>query len=213
MRVTLAYIAAAELVVRYDSQHKSLSIACNPGDRQRFAGPLLEGMRADFLPLALVPESRQWISTQALLDGPVSFDGVAVARVGAFILMRATVNGFTIKRLACARLELTEDVLQQRNDGVRDQLVQGASVAELLAALVLGRHRPPVAPRPQDDPQHGRGESRSGVLGDVTLEQILQAAAVNPGIARDLRVLLSGKLDEQFSCFATDLEAAVHKHY
>jgi hypothetical protein len=207
LRTALGDLAATRLIIGYDAAREMLSVKCNPSDTSRLARVLPGGARAEFVPFGLLAERPQWTPVHQLIDEPVSFASVPFASVTAFMVMRAVLADTGVQCLACGRLELSREALRKRDEVARDRLMASTPSADILAALILSNHSHSRSRLGSGDDPKTRHSSNAPILSKVSLEQVLLAVARNPGLVRDMRLLLSGHADPAFVQFCSDLEA------
>jgi hypothetical protein len=205
----LREVATLKFTMAYDGDAQELRLAVQlPARAQWLSEPGCEYFAAPLL-LSDLPDA--WAPFHDLALAPRRFGATPVERVTSFVAIRATSKNPPMERtrLALARLELSEEALDQRDDAIRHEIIASADPAAVLNALVKGLAFLPAA---------GTGAKRAGrrngghtlqqVLADASLERLLQAVALQPDLVHEMRQLL-GSLEGPFRQLCDDLEHVV----
>ena len=201
--------ATLKFMMAYDGDAQELRLSVQlPARAQWLSEPGCEYFAAPLL-LSNLPDA--WTPLRDLSSAPRRFDSTPIERVTSFVAIRATSKNPPMERtrLALARLELSEDALDQRDDAIRHEIIASADPAAVLNALVKGLAFLPAA---------GTGTERAGrrngghtlqqVLADASLERLLQAVALQPELVHEMRQLF-GSLEGPFRQLCDDLEHVV----
>jgi hypothetical protein len=208
LRRTMLAAAAIEFRVSYSTQDRKLVLAVTPGA----ALPQLrideEEVAVQCVPLALHERADAWTCIHDVVAAPVAFANADLSDVTAFVLLRGTVRGVTLSRMAIAELDLSDVDLNSRDNAARQELRAQFSTADVLSALILGLGRV-RSNLPHSDAagiEHPQAANNRRALQQVTIERTLQAVARNPELIRELRLLLPDDTESQFTRFRDDLE-------
>jgi hypothetical protein len=214
MLAAIRQIAALELVLSYSDREQCLTLSCgSPKALSRYATATDPAVEFTVAPLLLTEEPGAWRPLVDLASGGCRFDAVALDKVTAFVALRARSKEPALERtrLVLGRLDMSDADLDKRDEAVRSDIMATADPAAVLSALVRGfAHFRSTSPSAERGRGHGT-KTLHQLLGDATLERLLQAVAVEPGLITEMRLLLgpAGGADLQKLC--DDLEAVVHR--
>jgi hypothetical protein len=214
MLAALREVAKLDLSLRYDPDRERLTLTrlpkrplatINPGDKT--------GVQFDLAPLLLSDRQDAWRPVTDLALGDCHFDDVPVGKLTAFVALRGTLKepALTKTRLVLARLEVTEADLDRRDDAVRQDIMATADPAAVLNALVRGLAHMGTGPSTTGLAPGPKSLSLRQLLGDTTLERVLQAVALEPGLVSEMRLLLGPIGGSPFSRLCDDLEEIVRR--
>lgn len=214
MLAALREVARLDLSMRYDAGRERLTLTrlpkrslatIRPGDTR--------GVQFDLAPLLLNDRQDAWRPIADLASGDCLFDDVPVGKLTAFVALRATSKepALTKTRLVLARLEVTEADLDRRDDAVRQDIMVTADPAAVLNALVRGLDHMGTGPLITGPGPGPKSLSMRQLLGDTTLERLLQAVALEPGLVSEMRLLLGPIGGSPFSRLCDDLEEIVKR--
>lgn len=194
------------LVIRYDANQRELELV---SQRDLALPPWVfeGGLTFSVSPMLLSEGGSGWRPIDNVLLGNCRFPDIPLSKVTAFVVLKARSGTFERQRLVMGRLDVSDAVLDQRDEAVSTEILRTADPAMVLSALVRGLAHV----------SSGRGESRglrSGaslgeLLGETTLERLLQAVAVEPGLIKDIRLLLGPLYGDALLKLCSDLEDAV----
>jgi hypothetical protein len=212
MLAALREVAKMELTLRYDVKRQRLSLS--RGSRRSTFPEWVSagGLKFSLSPLMLCGSSGTWRPISELEDGGCHFEQVPVAELSAFVALRAQSRTPPLERqrFVVAKLEVDDGLLDERDQAVRTDILATADPAMVLNALVRGL-------------AHVRSENAGGIrhrssnsglhelLVDTTLERLLQAVALDPGLVHELRLLLGPLHGEPLLKLCSDLEEVVRR--
>ncbi len=208
--LSLRRIAALDFRMTYDERAHRLAI-----DRLAIdalpASLVADGaVVIECTPLVLATADNSWKPIRDLVHSSLRFEGVELADVSAFIVIRARFGATVVSRIALARLDLSASLAERRNDAARAALLENVDPINIMTALILGLSR--LRPTAASTGLLGRAASRhtsvSQLVEAVTLERLLQAVAQDVDLVRSVRLLLTSISDESLSRFCDDLELA-----
>lgn len=200
--------ATLKFVMAYDGDAQELQLSVQlPAHAQWLSEPGCEYFAA---PLLLSDHPDAWTLLRELSSAPALFDATPIERVTSFVAIRATSKNppMVRTRLAIARLELSDDALNQRDEAIRHEIVSMADPAAVLNALVKGLAFLPTGNGMERAGRRNGGHTLQQVLADASLERLLQAVALQPDLVHEMRQLL-GSLDGPFRQLCDDLEHVV----
>ena len=201
-------LAALKFQITYDSDTRVLTIEVPVTENS--SDPLLINVVLQIAPLGVLEDAtnanedcwRTWEREAA----PQTFQNVELSAVNNFIAIRATMDGqHWTRRIAQGELLLSGSDLSDRDDAARQHLLSAFRPEEILEKLILGlRHRRkrPGGSYSRSTATAGRS---SGAMGTLSLEKVLQAIALNPSLADELRAFLGGRSDPEFEKLLNDL--------
>jgi hypothetical protein len=204
----LRQAATLKFEMAYDEGTEALVLSVQlPARAKWLSEPNCEYLAA---PLLLLDRPDAWTPLGELASTSRVFDATPLDKVTSFVAIRAATTSPPMQRtrLAIARLELSDDALNRRDDAIRHEVVVNADPAAVLNALVKGLA---FLPRETGESRNGR---RGGtltlqrILAEASLEKLLEAVALRPDLIREIRQLL-GSIDGPFRQLCDDLEQVV----
>lgn len=214
MLAALREVAKLDLVLRYDAGRQRLTLS--RASKRALASVHLGAnadLQFDFAPLLLNDRQEAWRQIQELASGDCHFDEVPLEKLTAFVALRARSKEPPLERtrLLLARLEVAEADLDLRDDAVRQDIMATADPAAVLNALVRG-----LAHLRTDSTVPGRGSERQTpsirqLLGETSLERLLQAVALEPSLISEMRLLLGPIGGSPFQRLCDDLEEVIQR--
>ena len=210
----LRQAATLDFVLTYDAAARRLRLAVTPTKRGASTtksaddGPVFAAA-----PLLLSDAPTAWTPLPELSGSPRVFDDVDIDKVTAFVVLRARSREMNLERsrLVIARLEMLEEDLDRRDDAVRREIMAQADPAAVLNALVKGLSYLGAPGSHRDRNRRPSGKSLRQVLGEATLERLLQAVALQPDLVDEIRLLLAGLGDLTLQALCEDLEAVLQQ--
>lgn len=200
-------VASSAFWIAFSKERRTLTLGLTPGTTLPDLSARGHALTVECLPLALREKERPWVPLPSIMRGSFEFPDTELADATAFVVLRTTVNGAKISRVAIAHLKLSDELLDERDHAARKEIILQLSPEDVLGALILGlartrRHSRPLAR--QGAASRDGGSARA--LEQVTLERTLQAVAQNPDLVRELRLVLLDDADPAFLQFRDDLE-------
>jgi hypothetical protein len=190
----LREVAKMNLAIRYDSAKQVLTIS--RVSARAFASAktaVSSGLQFELAPLLLNDRADAWRRIEELAKGDLEFTDVPIACLTAFLALRVRSLDPPIEktRLVLASINVTEAELDRRDDAIREEIMANADPASVLNALIRG-----ISYLGGSSPVDGK--ARGGrqnlairqLLGETSLEHLLQAVAIEPGLIREMRLLL-----------------------
>ncbi len=191
MLAALREVASRPLVVRYDEASERLTLLrggrssrgawAESQERQFFVAPFLLASRED-----------SWRPLEELETSGCVFHNVPLDHVSAFVLLRgrSVEPAVEKQRLVVATLDVSSDMLDRRDQAVRTAILSSADPATVLSALVRGLSFLRVGSAGEKAGGRSSRQGVSALLEETTLERLLQAVAVEPGLVKEMRLLL-----------------------
>ena len=173
------------------------------------------GLKFTLAPLLLAGTVGAWRSISETDGGGCHFDEVPVAKLSAFVALRAQspTPPHERQRFVVAKLDVDATVLDERDRIVRADILATADPAMVLNALVRGlAHVRSAAPGVVS---HSATANRGlhALLADTTLERLLQAVALDPALVTEMRLLLGPLYREPLLKLCDDLEDVMRRVY
>jgi hypothetical protein len=135
-----------------------------------------------------------------------------VDKLSAFVALRAESQEpvLTRERFVVARLEVEEEILDERDQTVRTDILATVDPAVVLNALVRGLAH---VREGAGTGTHAGSQSRgfSALLAETTLERLLQAVALDPALVGELRLLLGPIHGEPLLKLCSDVEEVIRR--
>jgi hypothetical protein len=200
--------ATLKFTMAYDGDAQELRLSVQLPARAQWLSE--RGCEYFAVPLLLSDRPDAWTPLRDLAATPRLFHTTPIERVTSFVAIRASSTNPPMERtrLALARLELSEDALNQRDDAIRHEIIASADPAAVLNALVKGLAFLPAGTGTERAGRRNGGHTLQQVLADASLEGLLQAVALQPDLVHEMRQLL-GSLDGPFRQLCDDLEHVV----
>jgi hypothetical protein len=208
----LRQVARMDLELLYEAEPERLAVRCSAG-RATSLDKAYPGITFEFAPLLLADRSEVWTPVQRLMQRPVTFDGMPLEKLSAFVAVRARSKQPPLERmrLLLGRLDVSDTDLDRRDAVIREEIMRTADPAAVLNALVRGLAYSPGVTK--------NGEGRTGtstqrlaeVFQEANLERLLQAVAVDSTLIAEMRLLLGPSAGAPFQRLCDDLEAVVAK--
>ena len=214
MLAALREVARLDLELRYDGAAERLSLSCKSRESlARIQGEGSAVLQFDVCPLLLREEKEAWRPIEQLADGGCYFESVTVDKLTAFVVLRvcSTEPPLEHTRLVLARLTADESDMDRRDDAIRQGIMATADPAAVLNALVRGIAHLRTGASGTGRTGSGKSLSMRQLLGKTSLERLLQAVAVCPGLIVEMRLLLGSIGGSHFQSLCDDLEAVVLK--
>lgn len=188
----LREVAKLDIVLKYDARQHRLSISRS--SKKHGLPPWVSsgGVKFSLSPFMLAAADGGWRSISEL-DGPgFHFDDVPLAKVSAFVALRGQrqTPPMERQRFVLARLEVDPSLLDERDQQLRADIMATADPAMVLSALVSGLSRISTSDMSRPDGPTRRRKGLRDLMSETTLERLLQAVAVDPGLVTEVRLLL-----------------------
>ena len=212
MLAALREVAKLELTLRYDAKKQLLTLSRRSRRSSLPDWVTAGGLKFSLSPLMLCGAAGAWRPISELEEGDCYFEQFPVAKLSAFVALRAQSRTPSLERqrFVIAGLEVDEGVLDERDEVVRTDILATADPAMVLNALVRG-----LAHVRTDIAGGTRHRSNGGglheLLVDTTLERLLQAVALDPALVSELRLLLGPLHGEPLLRLCSDLEEVVRR--
>jgi hypothetical protein len=211
----LREVARTELAIRYDSKRQRLTLL-RASRRVELPTWVTEGgLEFSLVPLLLAGTVGAWRLVSELDGGGCHFDQVPIAKLSAFVALRAQCHMPPLERqrFIMAKLTLDDALLDERDQAIRADIFATADPAMVLNALVRGlAHVRSVAPS-----VGGRSATTNrglhALLANTTLERLLQAVALDPRLVSEMRLLLGPLYGEPLLKLCDDLEEVMRRVY
>jgi hypothetical protein len=207
----LRQAATLDFALSYDAATRSLRLSVGAPSRAKWVSE--SGCEYAVAPLLLTDRQDAWTVLPDLFARSREFEAVPVEKLTSFVAIRARSGNPPLERtrLALARLELSEEELDQRDDAVRRDIIATADPRAVMNALVKGLAYLPVHSGIERTTERQGGQTLlSHVLADASLERLLQAVALQPDLVGDMRLLL-GSVDGPLRRLCDDLEQVVRQ--
>lgn len=209
----LREVAKLEIVVRYDVKRQRLTVSRASKKMGLPEWVSKGGVKFTLAPFMLVGDVGGWRSVAELDGGGAHFDDVPVAKVSAFVALRAQMQAPILERqrFVVARLEVDQSLLDERDGLLRADIMATADPAMILNALVSGLSRVSTSDKSGSD---GHSPSRQGLrdlMSETTLERLLQAVALDPSLVTEIRLLLGPSQGEPLLKLCDDLEEVTRR--
>lgn len=201
-------LAASTFRITYDRASATMAVASTGQSSSN--GSQIDGLVVEFVPLGVLATTADWRPLRDLAAGAVEFAPVELSVVSAFVIVRVSNGVLSVERMAVAELELSEELLAQRDEQARDHLAATVSSEDIIAALVLGitHSRANGVERARRGIQ--RGTLGQSLLEGISIERLLLAVAQRPEVLKEIEMLLSGRSDGVFTRFRQDIQAALN---
>jgi len=136
-----------------------------------------------------------------------------VWKVSAFVALRAQSRTPPLERqrFVVAKLEVDDLLLDERDQAIRADILATADPAMVLNALVRGLAHIRSADAARISVRHGPGTGLAQLLADTTLERLLQAVALDPGLVNEMRLLLGPLHGESLLKLCDDLDDVMRR--
>lgn len=212
MLAALREVAKLELTLRYDGKTQRLTLSKGSKRSRSPDWVSVGGLKFSLSPLMLCGTAGAWRPLSELDEGECHFEQVPVAKLSAFVALRAQSRTPLLERqrFVVANLEIDDELLDQRDQVVRTDILATADPLMVLNALVRG-----LAHVRTDSPGGTRSGSKGGGLHELlvgtTLERLLQAVALDPALVNELRLLLGPLHGEPLLKLCSDLEDVVRR--
>ena len=214
MLAALREVARFDLELRYEAKAERLNLSCKSWESlARIRGGGNADLHFDVCPLLLREEKDGWRPIEQLADGVCHFERVTVEKLTAFVVLRVRSSEPPLEhtRLLLARLAADESDIDRRDDAIRQDIMATADPAAVLNALVRGIAHLRMDRRGSGRNGGGKTPSMRQLLGDTSLERLLQAVAVDSGLIVEMRLLLGSIGGSHFQRLCDDLEAVVRQ--
>ncbi len=213
MLAALREVAKLRVVLRYDAKHQRLSLSRASSKSVLPAWVSAGGLTFSFAPFLLASSSGVWRSVSELERGICQFDDVPVWKVSAFVALRVQSRTPPLERqrFVVAKLEVDDHLLNERDQAIRADILATADPAMVLNALVRGLAYVPSTGTTGVPVRHGSGTGLTQLLADTTLERLLQAVALDPGLVNEMRLLLVPLQGEPLLRLCDDLEDVMRR--
>lgn len=214
MLAALREVARLDLELRYNAATERLTLSCKSGGALAgIAGSGNTALQFDVCPLLLREEKDAWRPVEQLSNEGCHFANVTVEKLTAFVALRVRSKEPPLEhsRLLLAHIAADESDMDRRDDAIRQDIMATADPAAVLNALVRGIAHLRTGARGPGRNGSGKAPSMRQLLGDTSLERLLQAVAVDPGLIAEMRLLLGSIGGLHFQGLCDDLEAVVHQ--
>lgn len=208
----LREVAKLDIIVRYDAVRQRLTLA--PASKKLGLPAWVSANNATFslAPFMLAGSEGGWRPV-AELDGGIQFDDIPTDKVSAFVALRGQMKAPLLERqrFVVAKLEVDQSLLDERDRLLRTDIMATADPAMVLNALISGLSRVSTS----DKSGSGAGLRRSlglrELLAETTLERLLQAVALDPGLVTEIRLLLGPLQGAPLLKLCDDLEEVTRR--
>jgi hypothetical protein len=206
----LRQLAAVEFTLEYDMTAGRLRLSIGPMGSPQWL--TTSGWEFSVAPLFLGSDNDAWTEVKRLQATPREFLRVPLEKVTSFVALRTKSHAPALEytRLALARLDMSEEDLDRRDDIVRREIMATADPAAVLKALVEGLSYLPVQHSGQTRTGGGSSGALGGLVGSAGLERLLEAVAVRPDLIEEMRLLL-GPAHAPLAKLCDDLAQVVQK--
>jgi hypothetical protein len=215
MLAALREVAKLELTLHYDAKRQRLALS--KGSRRSALPSWVSagGLKFSFAPLLLADTVGAWRPISEIEGGGCYFDQVPLAKLSAFVALRAQSRTPPLQRqrFVVAKLEVDDALLDERDQTVRADILATADPAMVLNALVRGLAHVRSADPGIVGPPPTANRGLHALLADTTLERLLQAVALDPALVTEMRLLLGPLYGESLLQLCDDLEEAMGRVY
>lgn len=195
MLAALRDVAKLDLALSYDAEQQRLRVErVSTRALAALRTGVSSGLHFDLAPLLLYDRPDVWRRIEELATGDLWFNEVPIHCVTAFVTLRVRCQEPPLEktRLALARLNVAEADLKRRDDAIRQEIMATANPAAVLNALIRGLGHITTPSKGQEHTAGAGGQEQSirRLLGETTLERLLQAVAIEPALITEMRLLL-----------------------
>jgi hypothetical protein len=191
MLMALREVAKVSLQLSYDLAAQQLTIGRKAGKWSLPDWTTVRGLSFALAPLMLADTPAGWRPLTDLELGLCTYDNVPTEQISAFVALKATSIDPPLerRRLVIATLHVDHELLEDRDEALKKDILSDADPAMVLNVLVRGLSYV------QSD-NSGLSQLRTQIKGlqcllsETTLERLLQAVALDPAIVNEIRALL-----------------------
>jgi hypothetical protein len=199
--------AKMEIILRYDTNRQLLTLSKKSTRSALPPWVSSTGLIFSLAPLMLAGAPGAWRQISELEESACRFEQVPVKDLTAFVVLRAQSQRPALERqrFVLAKLDFDPELLNERDHAVRADILATVDPAMILNALVRGL----AHVRGTDTAERHLGAENSSLralLAEATLERLLQAVAVDPGLIKELRLLLVPACGKPLLKLCSDLE-------
>jgi hypothetical protein len=215
MLAALREVAKTELIVHYEAKRQRLTISRASRKSGLPSWVSAGGLKFSLSPLLLAGSVGAWRPISEVDGGGCHFDEVPVAKLSAFVALRAQSRTPPLERqrFVVAKLEVDDALLEERDRTLRADILATADPAMVLNALVRGLAHVRSATPGVVGRATTANRGLHALLADTTLERLLQAVALDPALVTEMRLLLGPLHGEALLKLCDDLEEVMRRVY
>jgi hypothetical protein len=208
----LREVSALQFVEHYDPKSQRLDVSID-SSRTKLPPWVYEGgVNYFFAPFLLAEAPEYWHPLEEVQRDAVSFDGLSIDKITAFVSIRANCELPKVQRqrVVIAKLHLDKRALEERDSRIRADIIATTDPAMVLKALIHG-----VAHvRSETTIGNGKGGKKGDLrtlLAETTLERLLQAIALDHELVKEMRLLLGPLQGEPLLKLCDDLDEVMQR--